>query len=204
MKIYYSPFSYNSKKAIMTARQLGHSPQLVKIDLAKGEQRAPELLALNPHGKVPVLVDEDFVLSESQAIMAYLADKTSGHGLYPRELHARADVNRWLFWSSNHWGPSISMINWERVVKKFLGQGDADPAQLARGEGMFHGFAKVLDTHLASREWVSSSELTLADIAIACPLMVAVPSQLPLPTYPNIEKWFARVQQLDSWKQSAS
>jgi glutathione S-transferase len=204
MKIYHSPYSSNARKVLMTASHLGLKPELVNIDLAKGEQRKPELLALNPNGKVPVLVDEEFVLFESQAIMAYLADKTSGHGLYPTELRARADVNKWMFWSANHWGPAISMINWERMVKKVLGQGEPDPVQLERAEGMFHGFAKVLDAHLAGREWLSGSALTLADIAVGCPLMVAVPAQIPLAPYANIQKWFARVQELDAWKKSAS
>lgn len=203
MKIYQSPFSSNARKVLVTAAHLGLSPELVKVDLAKREQRTPEFIALNPHGKVPVLVDGDFVLSESQAIMAYLADKTPGQTLYPTELRARADVNRWMFWSANHWGPAISTINWERMVKKFIGQGDPDPAQVARGEAMFHDFAKVLDAHLATREWISGGGLTLADIAVACPLMVAVPAQLPMAPYPNVAKWFARVQQLEAWKKAA-
>ena len=204
MKIYHSPFSSNSMKVRMTAHELGIALELVHVDIAKGEQRKPECVALNPNGKVPLLVEGDFVLSESQAIMAYLADKTPGHMLYPTELRARADVNKWMFWSANHWGPAISMINWERMVKKFLGLGDPDPAVVARGEALFHDFAKVLDAHLAGREWLAGESLTLADIAVGCPLMVAVPAQLPLASYPNVQRWFARVQALDAWKKASS
>lgn len=204
MKIYHSPFSSNAMKVLMTAHQLGIAPELVLVDLAKGEQRRPEFVALNPNGKVPLLVDGDFVLSESQAIMAYLADKTPGHTLYPTELRARAEVNKWMFWSANHWGPAISMINWERMVKKFLGLGDPDPALVARGEGLFHELAKVLDSHLAGRDWLAGESVTLADISVGCPLMVAVPAQLPLASYPNVQRWFARVQALDAWKKASS
>lgn len=202
MKIFHSPFSSNAKKALMTALQLGLSLERVNVDLPKLEQRKPEFLALNPNGKVPVLVDGDFVLTESQAIMAYLADATPGQTLYPTELRARADVNRWMFWSANHWGPAISILNWERQVKKIVGQGDPDPSQVARGEALFHDFAKVLDAHLSDREWISGKALSLADISIGCPLMVAVPAQLPLAGYANIQKWFARLQALDAWKKT--
>ena len=203
MKIHHSPFSSNARKALMTAIQLGVDFDPVLVDLAKGEQRKPDFLALNPNGKVPVLVDGDFVLFESQAIMAYLADKTPGQTLYPTDLRARADVNKWLFWSANHWGPSIAIFNWERVVKKFLGLGEPDAGHIARGEALFHEFAKVLDAHLADREWISGKGVSLADIAIGCPLMVTVPAQIPITPYANIQKWFARVQELDSWKKTA-
>ncbi|WP_394847290.1 glutathione S-transferase family protein [Pendulispora brunnea] len=203
MKLYFSPYSFNSRKALMTALQLGLAPEVIHVDLAKGEQRKPELLAMNPNGKVPVLVDGDFALNESQAIMAYLADRTPGQTLYPTELRARADVNRWLFWSSNHWGIAISMINRERVVKKLIGAGDPDPAQIERGEGFFRDFAKVLDAHLAKREWMSGNAISLSDIAISCPLMVAKMAELPVAEFPNIEAWFARIQTLDAWKRSA-
>ncbi len=202
MKIYHSPFSSNAKKALMTALQLGLDLERINVDLSKGEQKKPDFLAINPNGKVPVLVDGDFVLSESQAIMAYLADTTPGQTLYPTELRARADVNKWMFWSANHWGPAISIINWERMVKRFLGLGDPDQSQVARGEALFHDSAKVLDAHLADREWISGKGLTLADISVGCPLMVAVPAQLPLAQYANVQRWFARVQELDSWKKT--
>ncbi|AKU97666.1 Glutathione S-transferase [Labilithrix luteola] len=200
MKLYHSPFSSNALKARVTAHHLGIEPELVTIDLAKGEQRRPEFMAVNPNGKVPVLVDDDFVLSESQAIMAYLADKTPGQTLYPTELRARAEVNKWMFWSANHWGPSISQINWERLVKKFLGMGEPDEAVVAKAVTMFHDFAKVLDSHLEKREWLVGNGVTLADIAVGCPLMVAVPAQLPLASYANLQAWFARVQELPAWK----
>ncbi|WP_394836945.1 glutathione S-transferase family protein [Pendulispora rubella] len=203
MKLYFSPYSYNARKALMTALQLGLSPEVRHVDLMKLEQRQPELLGLNPNGKVPVLVEDDFVLNESHAIMAYLADRTPGQTLYPTDLRARADVNRWLFWSSNHWGVAISMINWEKVVKKLIAAGDPDPAQIARGEMLFRDFAKVLDAHLANREWISGNALSLSDIAIACPLMVAARAEVPVAEFPNIEAWFARVQALDAWKRSA-
>lgn len=204
MKIYFSPISSNSRKVLVTAAELGLTPELVKVDLAKGEQRKPDFLALNPSGKVPVLVDGELALPESHAIMAYLADKTAAQTLYPTDLQARAQVNRWMFWSANHWGPAISTLNWERVVKRILGQGEADPAQIARGEALFADFARVLDAHLATREWLAGPTLTLADISVGCPLMVVEQAQLPVAPFANVKRWFARFQQTEGWKRAST
>lgn len=203
MKLYYHPLSGNSRRVLLTVEHLGISVERTVVDLQNNEQRSDAHLARNPNGRVPVLIDDDFVLWESRAIMQYLCDKTPGQTIYPTDLRARAEVNQWMFWSANHWGPAISQINWERMVKKFLGMGEPDAAVVARAEAMFHDFAKVLDAHLAKREWLAGKGMTVADVAVGCPLMVAVPAQLPLEPYANVRAWFARVQELPSWKATA-
>src|SRR3954465_14732630 len=105
MKLHYSPFSTNARKPRLAAAILGIDLTLVPIDLGKGEQRRPEFLALNPMGRVPVLEDGGFVLTESNAIMVYLAESTPGQALYPSGLKERTEVNRWLFWAASHWSP---------------------------------------------------------------------------------------------------
>src|SRR3989454_6424430 len=72
----------------------------VKVDLRKAEPRRREFLAVNPAGKVPVLVDDDLVLSESVAIVLYLAEKYPQKGFLPADLRARAEVNRWLLFTA--------------------------------------------------------------------------------------------------------
>lgn len=202
MKIYTSPFSSNARKVIVTAAELALAPELITVDLPKGEQRKPEFLALNPSGKVPVLVDGDFVLTESHAIMMYLADKAPNQKLYPTEPRARADSHRWLFWSANHFGPAIATLNFEHMVKKIAGLGEPDPALIAHGEALFHESARILDAHLATREWLVGSSFTLADIAVGVPLVCTQSARLPVQSYAHIEAWFGRIQQRDSWKQS--
>src|SRR5581483_5898936 len=164
---YQHPMSANSRAATLVALQLKAPVELVFVDLAKGEQRLPAYLKLNPNHRVPVLEDGDFYLWESRAIMQYLADKTPGQTLYPTEIRARADVNRWLFWCGQHFAPSISIFFWENVVKPMIGRGAPDRAELQRGEPLFNEFAAVLDQHLADRKWVSADTLTLADLSIA-------------------------------------
>jgi glutathione S-transferase len=200
MKLYSSPFSSNARKVRLAAALLGISLELMDVNLGQGAQRKPEFLALNPMGRVPVLEDGAFVLAESAAIMAYLADTKPGNSLYPVDLRQRADVNRWLFWGASHWGPAFAALAFENWLKNLLQLGEPDAAQVKRQEDTLRGLARVLDAHLASREWISGSSITIADLAIATSLGNADRAKFPLRSYPAIQAWFDHLQALDAWK----
>jgi glutathione S-transferase len=200
MRLYYSPFSPNARRAMMTAIHLGVPVERVLVDLRKGEQKRPEYLKLNPNGKVPVLDDDGFVLWESRSIMMYLCDKTPGQTLYPQELQARADVNRWMFWDGVHFSPSVQIIMAERIVKPMLGHGAPDPKEIERGEKQTAPLMAVLEAHLASREWLCGNAVTIADLSLASPLVLAERAQVTLP--PPVAAWFARVSALDAYRQT--
>jgi glutathione S-transferase len=202
MRLYHFALSTNARRAVMTAVHLEAKVDLVAVDLARREHLKPDYLALNPNGKVPVLNDDGFVLWESHAIMQYLADKTPGQTVYPQEARARADVNRWLFWSAHHFQPAASVLNWEHNVKAMIGLGAPDPAAVKRGEELIVPLAAVLDQHLVGRTWVAQDKVTLADFALATPLMTMDRARLPVKDRPKLMRWFARVQELDAWKKT--
>lgn len=203
MRLYYHPLSSNSRRVLAAAIHLDAKLDLVVIDLLKGEHRNAAFLRLNPNGKVPLLDDDGFLLWESHAIMQYLADKSPGQTIYPREIRARADVNRWLFWSAYHFTPAVGFISRERVSKQMVGgSGDPDPAEIERGEALFTAAARILDAHLAGRQWIVGDKLTLADLAIASPLMHTAAAQLPVMGYESLLAWFSRIQSIDAWKKS--
>jgi glutathione S-transferase len=199
MRLHYGTLSSNSRRVRITARMLGINLEEIAVDLRNAAERA-ELVRINPNSKVPVLVDGNFVLWESIAIMQYFCDHTPSQKLYPLDARDRAEVNRWLSWSQAHWLPAISGISWENVWKKLaLGEGP-DLAQVKRHETFFAQFATVLDQHLAQRTWLAGGTLTLADIAVGTPLMVATLARLPLQPYANIRTWLARIAELPEWK----
>jgi len=202
MRLYHHPRSLNARRAAMTAVHLRSPVELVLVDLQKGEQRQPQFLQLNPNHKVPVLEDGGFVLWESHAIMQYLADKAPRQTVYPAETRARADVNRWLFWSAQHFSPAVAILNWEHWVKGLIGLGAADPAEIRRGEQLVRELGGILDAHLASREWVCGGGLSLADFALAAPLASTVPAKLPVTELNHLQRWFARVQALEAWQKT--
>jgi glutathione S-transferase len=188
---------------LLTAHYLGLNLELAMVDLSRGEHKTPEFLRLNPNGKIPILVDRAFQLWESHAIMQYLADNSPEQDIYPREVSARADVNRWLFWSAYHFAPAAGLIIRERVSKGIVaGLGTPDPLEIARGEALLPAAALVLDRHLAGKKWIAQDRLTLADFAVAAPLMHTVAAQLPVTEFDNLQAWFARVQSLDAWAKS--
>jgi len=202
MKLYYHPNSPNCVDVRATANHLGIQLDLQLVDLLKGAQRDSSFLRINPNGKVPTLVDGDFALSESNAIMQYLASKKPNNSLWPADDRTRADICRWQFWQASQWNKATGTLVWENMIKKFLGQGGPDPAKIKEGEELFHSSAAVLDGHLKDREYLAANALTLADFSVAAMLIYARPARLPLEKYENIRAWYERLEKLDAWKKA--
>jgi glutathione S-transferase len=203
MRLYYHPLSSNSRRVVMTAIHLNVTLERVVVDLLRGEHRAADYLRLNPNGKVPLLDDDGFTLWESHAIMQYLADRSPAQTIYPQDVRRRADVDRWLFWSAYHFTPAVGMISRERVSKRMVGgSGAPDPIEIERGEALLTTAAALLDAHLAGKAWIAQDTLTLADLAIAAPLMHTEAARLPVLQFANLQTWLARVQALDAWQRS--
>lgn len=199
MRLHYHPASTCSRRVLMVAHHLKIKVDLVSVNLFKGEQNSPEFLKLNPNHRVPVLEKDGFILWESYAIMQYLADMVSGQTIYPSEPHARADVNRWLFWCGQYFMPGVSILNWENSIKSMAGIGLPDPIEVAHGEQLLMDAAKVLDAHLGDREWICGTGLSLADFAIAAPIADQHRAKFPVADLHNLQRWFMQVQSLDSW-----
>jgi glutathione S-transferase len=203
MKLYGFPPSPNTWKVRALAAQLGVPLELEFIDLAKGEQRAPAYLALNPTGRTPTLVDGDVTLWESNAILQYIAGK-SATPLWPNDAANRADIARWQFWQLAHWGAEACQpLTFQRLVKKILNLGPPDEAAVAKGTEAFHKEAKMLDAHLAKQKYMVGDTLTIADFAVAAPLLYAQQAEMPLGAYGNVRAWFERVTALPCWRETA-
>lgn len=201
MKLIYGSLSSSSRRVRITARLLGINLEEVAVDLRDPKDRA-ELVRLNPNNKVPVLVDGNFVLWESIAIMQYLCDHTPSQQLYPVDARPRAEVNRWLSWSQAHWATAVGGLGWENVWKRFVTGEGPDAGQVARHEGFLAQFATVLDHHLAGRTWLAAEVVTLADIAVAAPLLMTKLARLPLRNYQNVQAWYERVRNLPAWQET--
>jgi glutathione S-transferase len=204
MKLYHNPLSPNVRRVRLTAAVLGLELEEKKLDFAKGEHKNPEYLAINPNGAVPTLVDGDFVLTESRAIMQYLASKKPESGLLPRDEAARADVTRWQFWDAAHFSPQMGTLGFEKVVKPMIGLGDPDHAKVEEALGNFRRFAAVLDKRLAGRKYIVGNALTIADLTIASSLMYSKQVDAPIAEFPNVQSWFSRMCELDGWKKASA
>src|SRR5262245_9415857 len=137
MKLFCFPGSPNTWKVRAASHQIGIPLELEIVDLTKGAQRKPEYLALNPTGRTPTLVDGDFILWESSAIMQYLGTKVRTP-LWPDDAKARADIMRWQSWHLQHWSRGVNPYVFENFVKPLLRIGEPDQKVLAQAAEMFH------------------------------------------------------------------
>jgi len=198
MKLYYSD-TLNPRKACAVARHLQLPVEFIYVTLDKGEHRTPEFRAMNPNAKVPVLVDGDLVLWESNAIMCHLAEK-AGSDLWPRDKR-QTEVLRWLMWDATEFAPAASTFYFEHIIKPRFLQGRADPAEIARVTPDFERYATVLESHLQGRDYLVGHALTVADFAVAITLPYAGKTGMPLDGFPNIRRWHERLQQLPAWRE---
>ncbi len=202
MKVYADPITINCRKVIAGLEFIGAPYELVHVDYFKGEQKAEPYISVNPNASVPALVDGDFVLWESNAILQYAADKVGNHVAYPSDLRTRADVNRWLLWESSSWFPSCYVFLVENCVKPLLG-GAADAEVLNAQAAQFHKLAGILDARLAQNEWVCGRSATIADIALAAPMHLHNWQRLPLADHRHLQRWLTQgVERLPSWQKT--
>lgn len=200
MKLYYDPISTTSRPVVLFALEHGLQFDLQHVDLMSRQQTEPAYQAVNPHGVVPFLVDDDFELGESSAILKYLADKV-GSPAYPTELKARAKVNAAMDWFATNLHKDYCAF----VVYPQLGVlGEMDPATvqgvIAYGEVKAPRWLKLLDeTMIGSNAFVCGNEITLADYLGSAFVTLGELVAYDLEPYPNITRWLANMKALPSW-----
>ncbi len=203
MKLYGFPRSPNTWKVRAVAAHLGIPLEFEDVDLSKGASHTPDYLALNPTGRTPTLVDGDFKLWESTAIMQYLASQKP-NSLWPDDATTRADIMRWQSWSLAHFGKEgCEPLLFQRVVKQVFNLGPPDEAIIAQSLECFDRDATVLDAHLAKQPYLVGKEVTLADFSVAAILFYAERASLPVAPYTHVKDWLARVSALPCWRETA-
>jgi glutathione S-transferase len=200
MKLYDNGLSPNCLRVRAVAFELGVELELVEVDLRATASNS-ELLSVNPNGKVPVLVDEDFVLWESRAINGYLARKFPARNLLPEGLRERALIEQWSLWQAIHLGPAMQRVAFERFVKVHFGLGQPDEAAAAASHKEALRYLVVLEARLVGRQWIVE-QLSLADFALASTFMFRQPAGIALDDFPAVSAWIARVEALDSWQRA--
>lgn len=196
MKIHGHPLSQNCRRPALVAHHLGLDLEHVTVDFK--DLKSPEFLKLNPAGRIPVLVDGDFVLSESRAVAQYLAGKKPG--LMPTDERSRAEVARWQFWDAEHFSAPLSTLAFEKLLKPMMGMGDPSETAVTNALSRYERSAKVLDAHLGANEWLVGKSMTFADLSVAASMAYALPCGAPLDPYPHLKAWFGRIRELPAWQ----
>ena len=147
-----------------TLQELGADFEPIRVNLLAGEHRRPEFLKINPAGKIPVLVDGDLVLTESVAIVLYLAEKYSHKGLLPAGLNERAQVNRWLLFAATELEQPLWRISRHTSLYP---EEQRLPGDVILASGEFKDMASVLEKHMQGRQFVAGDSVSVADLVMA-------------------------------------
>ena len=163
MKLYEFPPT-RSIRARWMLQELGIPFEAISVSLQKGEHQQPEYKKLNPAGKLPALVDGDFVLTESVAIALYLAEKAQGQAFIPKDLRERADMYRWLMFTVTE----LEQPLW-RITRntRLYPEAERVPGDVPIARREFEEMAAVLEEHMRGREYVVGSRVSVVDFVLA-------------------------------------
>lgn len=196
MKLYGHPFSGNARRVQMLCEEAGIAYDYQIVDLMAGAQYAPEFLALNPNGKVPVIEDDGFVLWESHAIMRYLADKHRLSDWYPSELKERAKVDAWLEWNHSRLGMEAGKLAFHTLFLRENG----DPARIADAHKWLEKILLVMDAQLTGHAYLCGDDPTLPDLSAATNTAYLEACKYDLSAYPSVLAWYKRMKGRQSFQ----
>jgi glutathione S-transferase len=188
MKLYDLELSGNCYKARLFAAVAQIPLEIVPVDFMGGEHKRAPFTTMNPLGEIPVLVDGDVTLRDSQAILVYLASKYGGEAWLPKDPAHHAQVVQWLSTACNEvqHGPADA-----RLVDKFGYQLDKALTLKKSSE-----ILPVIDKHLATRKWLELERPTIADMAVFPYVALAPEGGVSLEPYAHIRAWISRVKAL--------
>lgn len=180
--------SGHSHRAELFLSLLGLPVTPVDVDLAGGQHKTPEYLAMNCFGQVPVIRDGDVTVADSNAILCYLASRYGAEHWLPREPAQAAQVQRWLSVAAGQlaYGPCAA-----RLITVFGAKFNPEEV-IARAHALF----VILDAELAQRDWLVGEQVTIADIALYSYTAHAPEGNVALDAYPHIRAWLARIEAL--------
>lgn len=182
--------SLNVRKVVLTLQWLGLPFERIEAGGPFGVVGTPEYRARNPNALVPLLDDNGFELWESNVIVRYLAARYGDDSLYPRDLRARFDAERWMDWQQTTLNPAgrDAFVQLIRVAPAERRQALVD-ASVAATEPLWD----LLESHLSRRRFMAGDALTVADIPIACEMHRWRGLPLAWPARPRLEAWYGRM-----------
>jgi len=189
IQFYGDSISGNCYKLQLVCSELGVDYVWHEMDILVGDTQTSKFLALNPNGKVPLMVLADGrILPESNAILSYLADGSALQGI---DRYARANVLQWLFFEQYSHEPFIAT---SRFIAKYLNSPPERQADLvAKQPGGYKALA-VMEGQLRTQDFIANNEYSIADIALYAYTHVAHEGGFELGDYPFVRDWLQRIE----------
>jgi glutathione S-transferase len=205
MKIYYHPASTTSRPLMLFAAESGLAIDFQVVDLFTGEHYQPPYEAINPNHLVPVLEDGDFRLTESGAILKYLADKANSPA-YPKDLQARARVNERMDWFNTQLNRDLcyGLVYPQAFPHHKRPTDEQQSGTLAWAKERAAGWLKVLNDHIIGPKnaYVCGDQISIADYFGASFAATSAVIRSDLAAYPDVKRWLGNMKALRSWSKT--
>lgn len=188
MKLYHHPLSGHAHRARLFLSLVDAPHELIEVDLKAGAHKTPAFLAMNPFGQVPVLDDDGVIVSDSNAILVYVAKRLGRSDWLPEDPRGAAAVQRWLSVAAGElaYGPAAA-----RLITVFGAK--FSPEEVI---GRAHTLLGRIEAHLDGRDWLAAERPTIADVAVYSYLARAPEGNVDLSGYPRVEAFLRRVEGL--------
>ena len=184
--------SANCYKVRLTAALVGIDLERREYDITRGETRTPEFLAnVNANGRIPVLQVGDRLIPESNAACYFVAD---GSSLIPTDRFDHADMLRWMFFEQYNHEPNIATLRFWMHEIGLDNLSDLQRLQMPAKRVAGNAALKLMDEHLAGREWFVGEHMTLADVCLFAYTHVAGDADFDLGRYPRVFEWIERIK----------
>jgi glutathione S-transferase len=197
MKLYYSN-NLNPRVAVAVAKFLASPVDFVRTNPRGAKEDEEAFRSINPNTLVPVLIEGQRRLWETDAIACRLS-ALARSDFWPTG-EALPELIMWLSWSAHHFTAAGGVFYFENFIRPRVFKTSGDPEALRNAGYDFHRFASVLDEILANRIWLLEDRMTYADFRVASVLPFAEAAALPISGYPNILKWHDRLKLVDAWR----
>jgi glutathione S-transferase len=187
--------SGNAYKPALALTLAGADWEPVFVDFFNGGTRTPEYRAINAMGEAPVLEHGGKRLTQSGVILDYLTETLGRFG--PETPEERREILRWTLWDNHKLTNNIATM---RFLMNFIPEAKRDPAVIAFLDGRARAALKVLEGHLAGRDWIAADRMTTADLSCVGYLYFTDEAGLDMANYPNIDRWRGVIAALPGWK----
>lgn len=197
----YGPARSRSSRALWMAEECGIPYEHEDLtSYPTMDAKSAAVREVNPIGKIPVIIDGDFVLTESMAINLYLAKKYGRH-LWPIGEQEQARVLQWSFFGVTELDPPLVQLMVERTFRK---EGERNADNEKRNAEAARRALAALEAHLASHPWLVGASFSVADLNVASVLSMVTGAKQDMTDYPHTQAWLKRCQDRPAWKKATA
>lgn len=197
LKIWGRNNSVNVQKVLWLCAEIGLAHERLDAGGEFGVVNTPQYRALNPNGLVHTIEDSGFVMWESNAIVRYLAAKHGAGRIWPENLNARAEADKWMDWQNTTLWPSLRPLFWN-LIRTPMDQRNQQTMEESRARTA--EILGYLDDHLKNHAYVAGESLTMGDIPIGCGIWRWFALPIERPELPHLQRWFHLLRQRPAYQ----